>query len=355
MKKLKINLNEAINLISTVGATNTIILEGEPGIGKSAMLPQIGRNMGIPEENQVYFDAQRFDMGDFAIPVPDLKAKILNFMVNSMFISDNGKPLLIMADEVGKSTKAVRNIVMTMMHEKRIGDYHLPAGTAIFGTTNLSTDGVGDQMEAHFRNRVTVAETAKPNAEEWLKWAMNNDISAEVMAWVHEYQHCLLSYTDTEDDDARSNPYIFNPKVSQGAFVSPRSLHKASDIVKQRAHMTSNTLMCALAGTVGASAAGDMAAYFELADTLPPIDAILAKPDKIDVPESPIANCILALSLVARTNTKTVNAVLTFVQRMPLETQFLFAGQGVSHTKVSQILIRNQHFTKWARENSYLI
>lgn len=348
------NLAEASTLIATCGAYNTIILEGEPGIGKSALLDSIGAALGIPKENRIYFDAQRFDMGDFAIPVPDLKAKVLNFMVNSMFIADNNHPLLIMADEIGKASKAVRNIVMTMMHEYRIGDYHLPEGTIIFGTTNLSSDGVGDVMEAHFRNRVSVVEISKPNAEEWLVWAGNNDVEPEIMAWVHEYQHCLISYTDVQDSQD-VNPYIFDPRRTQDAFVSPRSLHKASNIVKNRASLSANTLTCALAGTVGASAAGDMAAYFDLADTLPPIDAILAKPDTIKVPDNPIANCILALSLVARISSKTVTAIMTFVRRMPLEVQFMFAKHGVGNAKASQVLIRTKAFTSWARENSYLV
>lgn len=352
--KLKMTLSEASTTIATCGGYNTFILEGEPGIGKSALLDSIGAALGIPASNQIYFDAQRFDMGDFAIPVPDLKAQVLNFMVNSMFISDNDHPLLIMADEIGKASKAVRNIVMTMMHEYRIGAYHLPKGTIIFGTTNLSSDGVGDVMEAHFRNRVSVIEISKPNAEQWLEWAVNNDVAPEIMAWVHEYSHCLISYTDIEDSHD-VNPYIFDPRRTQDAFVSPRSLHKASNIVKNRSKLTANALTCTLAGTIGASAAGDMAAYFDLADTLPVIDAIIAKPDTTMVPDNPVANCILALSLVTRVTAKTVKAIMTYVQRMPTEVQFMFAAHGVKNMKTSQVLVRSQDFTSWARENSYLV
>src|SRR5690606_37103789 len=100
----------------------------------------------------------------------------------------------------------------------------------VFGTTNLASDGVGDALQAHARNRVCFVQISKPSADEWLEWAANNGVAPEVMAWVREYPHCLASYTDGDDD----NPYVFNPKRTKAAFVSPRSLHKASHIVAQR-------------------------------------------------------------------------------------------------------------------------
>lgn len=354
MNDLKMSLSEVTTVIAECGDFNTIMMVGEPGIGKSAMLLVIGRLRGIPKENLIYCDAQRMDMGDIAIPIPDLERRVVDFMINAMFKSVSGKPLVIMLDEVSKASKGVRNALMTLMHEKRVGDYHLPEGSIIFGTGNLSSDGVGDTLEAHFRNRISVVEVSKPNAEQWLEWAVNNGIAAEIMAWVHEYAHCLISYTDVEDSHD-TNPYIFDPRRTQDAFVSPRSLHKASNLVKNRSKLTANAFACTLAGTVGASAASDMAAYFDLADTLPVIDAIIAKPDTTMVPDNPVANCILALSLVTRVTSKTVKAIVTYVQRMPTEVQFMFAAHGVKNIKTSQVLVRSQDFTSWARENSYLV
>lgn len=40
---LQVNFNQALNLLRTVGSTNTLLFLGQPGIGKSALLHEIGR------------------------------------------------------------------------------------------------------------------------------------------------------------------------------------------------------------------------------------------------------------------------------------------------------------------------
>jgi len=170
------------------------------------------------------------------------------------------------------------------------------------------------------------------------------------MAWVKQYPQCMASYTEGDDE----NPYIFNPRKQQAAFVSPRSLAHASHIVKQRKKLNDETLITALSGTVGESAARDMQAFLSLADALPPFDVIVSKPDTTKVPTDPIACVILALGAVTRVTNQNVNDFMKYLVRMPREVQFLFATNAM-RSKNAPVLVKAAEFTNWARENSWAV
>jgi len=340
-----VNLNEAAHLVRTCGQTNTFIFQGEPGIGKSAMLHALADKSDLEPR---YIDCALLDLGDLQMP---RVGESVEFVPNKMFVGD--KPLIIMLDEIGKAMRPVQNALLALLLEHRIGNHKLPEGSVVFGTTNMASDGVGDMMQAHARNRVTFLTVRKPDADEWIDWGVGNDIDPTIMAWVKEYPQCLASYAD-DPDGATDNPYIFTPRKQQAAFVTPRSLAHASHIVKQRANLTDDVLISALSGTIGESAARDMQAFLSVADALPPFKAIIEKPETVQVPDSPIACVILALGAVTRMTAENVDAWMTYLARLPREVQFMFAQQAM-RSRSAAVVVKSKHFTDWARENSWAV
>ena len=345
MMTTTVSLTDAAKLVNTCGQSNTFIFQGEPGIGKSAMLETLEIECDMESR---YIDCALLDLGDLQMPkVTDS----VEFVPNKMFVSD--EPVIVMLDEIGKAMRPVQNALLTLLLEHRIGSHKLPEGSIVFGTTNLASDGVGDMLQAHAKNRVTFLTVRKPDADEWVEWGVDNGIQPEVLAWVKEYPHCLASYAD-DPEGAVDNPYIFNPRKQQAAFVTPRSLAHASHIVKQRPNLPDDVLISALSGTIGESAARDMQAFLSVADALPPFKAIIEKPDTISVPDSPIACVILALGAVTRVTAENADAWMTYLVRLPREVQFMFV-QNAMRSRAAGTLVKNKSFTAWARENSYLV
>jgi hypothetical protein len=344
-----VSFDEATNLIATCGTTNTFVFQGEPGIGKSAMLKSVAK---LTDLEPRYVDCALLDLGDLQMPkVTDS----LEFVPNKLFTGDDsGKPIIVMLDEIGKAMRPVQNALLTLLLEKRVGSHYLPKGSVVFATTNLATDGVGDKMEAHAKNRVSFLTMRKPNWEEWMNWGAANGMQPEIMAWVKEYPHCLQSYTDYDSADKVENPYIFNPRVQQSAFVSPRSLAHASHIIEKRNKLGDDVLMVALSGTVGTSAAADLQTFLNVADSTTPFKVCVEKPNDAPVPTDPIAIVIMALGAVLRINNDNVNNWMTYLQRLPKETQFLFAQNGMRSNN-DMVLARSSEFTKWAVANSWAL
>jgi hypothetical protein len=357
-----VSLKQFADAIATVGDQVTIIGQGEPGIGKSSMLKVLAQR--FPEYATAYIDCTLLDLGDFALPytVEENGIRVTRFAPNARFQLQADKPVIVMLDEIGKAMKAVKNVLLTLMLEQRIGDMTLPKGSIVFGTTNLASDGVGDSLEAHARNRVCFTTVCKPHAgfnadgsldaDSWGMWAINNDIDPIVVAWVKQNPHCLESYNDPAQ---RDNNLIFQPTKPQSAFVTPRSLEKASHIVKQRMQLGDLVTQTLLAGTVGDQAAKEMQAFFTVVDKLPTWDAIVADPKNAKLPgqNDVIAKCMIVFSALTRVDEKSIDAWIDYAERMEMEWQAMFAKSGMKSSTKQAILTRNDKFKKWAIKNQW--
>jgi hypothetical protein len=152
---------------------------------------------------------------------------------------------------------------------------------------------------------------------------LDNDIAPEIIAWVKQTPDCLASYRDPSQS---GNPNIFHPSKPQTAFVTPRSLEKASHIVKQRHHLGDEVTISLLSGTIGESAARAMQAFFTVIDKLPTWEAIINDPKGAKLPDDVVARCLTVFSAVARIkDSPTVEKFMGYVTRMEKEWQALFA------------------------------
>jgi hypothetical protein len=310
---MQVNLNQAATLIRTIGGTNTILLQGQPGVGKSAILGMLAAEM--PDYLPCYVDVANLDLGDLGMPVIDRETMTTSYAPNTRFGIGKGqnKPVLLMLDELGKASRPVLNMLLPVILEHRLGDVGLPTGSIVFGTTNLATDGVGDNIPAHAFNRMTVMDLGNPAVDDWLGWAVNNDVAPEVMAFARDYPQVFERYDLI--DAKENNPYIFNPMTGNTkAFCSPRSLEKASNIVRQREAL-GDSMLAALCGTVGEAAARDLEANVMLADEMPRFASIIADPEKCKLPGGVGAYFLMAFSLAARAKADNLDAIMKYINR----------------------------------------
>jgi hypothetical protein len=342
-----VSLKEAAQLIVS-NPDIRFMLRGEPGIGKSSLEVMIKRL--LPHYLFSYIDAQCMDLGDIAMPVMDHEAKVTRYYPNARFGMHLGQPVCIMIDEFAKGMQPVQNMLHPLLERThpRLGDMPSPKGTIVFLTSNLSSDGVGDNIKAHTKNRVTTLHVRKPDAEEWMEWAVQNDIDPSVIVWVKNYPHALASYLD---GDQGENPYIFQPKKMQEAFVSPRSLAAASHIVANRKHYNESSLVAALAGTIGEAAARDMQASIAYQDQLPPWKTIVEDPKNAPVPDSAGACAVLVFGAVSRVDKQSLPGFMEYLKRMDTEWQAVFAVSLAKHPGKSALAFGNKEFASWVASN----
>ena len=117
-----VSLKEFAQGIGVVGNDVTIIGQGEPGIGKSSMLKVLQNQ--YPNYEVAYIDCTLLDLGDFALPFTETVdgeygMRITKFAPNARFKMHTGKPVIVMLDEIGKAMKAVKNVLLTLMLDRK--------------------------------------------------------------------------------------------------------------------------------------------------------------------------------------------------------------------------------------------
>ena len=348
----RLNLSQCANLIATVPSVR-FMLTGNPGIGKSSVMEELKRR--FPSYSAGYIDVGNLDLGDTVMPMPDKELKVTSYYPNEIFNVHLGKPVILMLDEFTKGSQSVKNMLHPMLevNNPRLGNVPIHPDSIIFLTGNGVDGGLGDSMKAHSMNRISELEVRSPTSDEWISWGINNGIDESVLAWIREFNHALADY---RDEGQESNPYIFNPRKGQIThYVSPRSLEKASDIIKKRSELDDMSLMSALSGTIGKQAAVDMQAFIEFKDQLPNFDEVCKTPDKVNVPKTLGPKYVFVYASIARITNDNLENVMKYLRRFEVEFQALFA---VCLSKVESkrdICLKNKNFENWIKENIDII
>jgi hypothetical protein len=344
-----VTLSQVRKMIRLYGETLTVLVQSEPGCGKSSLLTMLREDMGDAYE-YIYVDCPVMDMADIGMAIPNHETQTLQYYTASLFNLSDPRPKVIMLDELLKSDKMLLKIFTRMMLERTVGNLPLPDGSIVFATSNNISDGVGDYLQAHVGNRVCCVELAK-DADEWKKWAYSTgQVHPTVMAFAEQFGNALASYRDGDQDD---NGMIFNPKKQQQAFVSFRSLTKSSVIIENLDEVGEAATYAALCGTIGKSAAGDMMSFIALRSELPDTQDILRDPMGTLVSSNPSVNLLVVMNTAPVIKTQDeLSAAMQYIRRLQsVEIQSIFYTQAVNRPNLRPLAVHNAEINSWARDN----
>jgi hypothetical protein len=365
-----VSIKELRKIIPLIGEELTVVVQSEPGCGKTSLLsmiamdngdkwrsPRDGTSIEGDKYDYIYVDCPVKDMSDIGMTIPNHATQQLEYYVSSLFDIHNGKPKVIMLDEFMKAPKLLQIIFTRLMLERMVGDVPLPEDlknkrkSIVIATSNNASDGVGDSMLSHAGNRVCILQMAKPTPNEWLEWATEHGVSRVVRAFVAMFPRSLASYK--EGDAQKDNPYIFQPNKSALSFVSPRSLAKCDVIVRYRDAIGEHATQAALAGTIGHSAAGDMAAFMALEKSLTDVRDIIKAPSTIEMPKDISAQLMIMFQAVDVLETQDqLSKFMEYVERIPSnEIQGVFFTMMMRTSKSVKLARNNLKIAEWAKNN----
>ena len=348
-----INLDQCVNLISVVGNERTVLAQGDMGQGKSSMLTMLAERH--PNHVPVYFDATTKDLGDLMIPsLQSIETDgCVRMVPNEELGLHHDKPIILMIDEFGKANPSVKNGLLRLMLERKIGSESLHPDSIVFATTNKGGEGVGDMLPPHACNRIIVVQIRKSTHLELIEFGINDGWDHTMLGCIKDNPQLCQSYEDVKDPT--ENPYIFHPKAQRTSFTTPRSLHTCSDILKKREHLDDVTLQAALIGAVGDQAAALIMTHVKMSDQLPSLESIKNDPKNAIVPTSVAAVCMVVYRTLSTLEKDWVKPWMEYMQRLDTEAQAMFAN-GVRSEKYSKqaMVMGSQVFRDWALKNNHL-
>jgi len=350
-----LSINQCANLISTVGKFNSVLVQGEMGIGKTAIL-RILEKM-YPDHIPVYFDATTKDVGDLAVPMFEHVGNdgVVRYATNEELGLHLGKPVILMIDEFGKSLPSVKNALCQLFLERSLFGKKLHEDSLVFATTNLASEGLGDLLKAHQNDRVTNVIMRKPDNMEAIEYGIENDFDPAILAWYKDTPQLFHSFQDY--NSSSENAYINFPNdPSRVSCFTPRGGERASNILKLRDHMDNTTLTSALMGTIGERGALDLMAYVQLGDQMPSPDEIKNDPTNAKIPTSPGAMCMVVYRALAIMDRESVKPWMTYLNRLSKEVQGLFVnGVRAKGYSKQDIVVNTKEFQDWCLANNYAI
>ena len=355
-----LSAQQVLNLIAAIGDKRTVIVEGENGIGKTALfhalrkLPKFADHIAVKP-----VDCTQLSDGSVWMPDLDRENGVSRELPNERFgVSannqlgvNNSEPIIVMLDEIAKAPQFIKNVLAPIVYERRVGNLDMPEGSVVFCATNLSVEGLGDSIQAHLRNRLVFVKMRKPTADEWVKWATDNQINPMIIAFVSNEPRVMQSFMDYEKggmfegkDLSKDNGFIFNPKSMQLAYATPRSLVAASDILDTGLGvLDDDTLEAALVGTVGATTAQALSSFIRFGREICEYSRVIKSPETAPLSDNPTAQLIQVFQFVTRVADRTeAEAIVKYVWRMRAEMQSIFCNTVATSQRVAMFATINE-------------
>jgi len=234
-----------------------IFLWGPPGIGKSDIVNQIGKdsNREVVDVRLALWEPRDIK----GIPYFDSNAGTMTWAPPAELPTDPKSKAILFLDELNSAPPAVQAAAYQLILNRRVGTYKLPDGVDIVAAGNRDGDkGVTYRMPAPLANRFVHLEM-KVDFEDWQDWATLNGIHPEVVGYV--------GY-------AKQDLYDYDPKSPSKSFATPRSWSFVSDLVADE-EIDTESLTNLVSGAIGDGLAVKFMAHRKIASKLPKPDEIL--------------------------------------------------------------------------------
>jgi hypothetical protein len=236
---------------------------GAPGVGKSAVVQSLAKDLGRPVLD---IRAPLLDPTDLrGLPaVVDGRAV---WAPPSFLPTKRDEPGILFFDELNAAPPLVQASLYQLVLDRRVGEYELPDGWQMIAAGNRAEDrSVVFRMPAALANRFIHIDF-EPHFEDWSEWAGPAGVSPVVISFLGVRRELLA------------------PKASEAdgvSFASPRSWHMLSD-----AFLALGTKAGSLEvyqGCVGKGAAIEFLEHAKKSLSIEAIERIIARPEDAVLP-----------------------------------------------------------------------
>jgi len=245
---------------------------------------------------------------------------------------------ILFLDEITSAPPSVSAAAYQLILDRRLGEYEVPEGWAIFAAGNRQGDrGVTYTMPAPLANRFSHFDV-EAHLDDWVAWAYRHGIDERVIAFLRFRPELLFDF------DPAHNPVAF-PSPRSWEFAH-RSLQKFGD--------NPNLLQGTLQACVGPAAGIELTAFVNSLDKMPDLDDIVAGrevpvPDEIDL-QYAVAAALVGRAIRAREEanaTEVIGHILDYAGTFPQREMGVMLVSDL-HRAIGEILFSVPQFGTWA-------
>ncbi|MDF2190498.1 ATP-binding protein [Paraflavitalea sp. CAU 1676] len=307
-----------------------VLIKGKPGIGKSDIVSQAANATGaeLIISHPVVSDPTDYK----GLPFPNKKgtADFLPFGDLHKIIAAK-EPTIFFLDDLGQASTSVQAACMQLLLARRINDHKVSDAVTFVSATNRREDkaGVGGLLEP-IKSRFASIIELEVDAEDWINWALVNDMPIELIAFIKFRPNILTEFTATKE--------IVNSP-------SPRTITSVGR--QQKAGLSYSLEFEVFKGAAGETFAIEYSNFLTLYRHLPSLDEIIMNPHKAPVPDDPGILYAIGNGLANKMSEQNIGSISIYLKRFPEENAFACM---TAATIRDRSLRNTKAFIQWAAD-----
>ncbi len=184
---ITVTQNDLLEILLNIAPVRPVFIWGAPGIGKSALVEQFAREVGLPCVSLLGSQLAPEDI----IGIPQIKGETSEFLPPKMIARK--EPYVLFLDELNACTQEVQKAFYSLIHERRIGEYCLPKGSIVVGAGNRAQDSaIVKTMSSALINQMFHVQL-KADARQWIKWAQAEGLHPWIIDYIIQRPDHLFS------------------------------------------------------------------------------------------------------------------------------------------------------------------
>ena len=191
-----------VDVISQLPPHIAVLSKGPTGIGKSAVVHQIGEKLGLEVIDRRLSYMTEGDL----IGLPELIDGVTRFAPIDWFIRACNEPLIIFFDELNRATIEVQQCAFQIVLDRELNGHKLHPETRIYAAVNEGNDYQVTEMDPALLRRFYSADL-EPTVDDWLKWAESKgNIHNMITNFIRKYPAHLRHEGDMTPGKVYPNP-----------------------------------------------------------------------------------------------------------------------------------------------------
>jgi len=299
---------------------------GPPGVGKSDVVAQIAVELGY---KLVDVRAVLLDPVDLR-GLPHVENGEAQWCPPAFLPKGKGKCILFL-DELNAAPPLVQAACYQLILDRKIGEYTLPKDAVVIAAGNRETDrAVTSRMPSALANRFVHLDF-DVDLDDWVSWGLDHGVRTEVLAF-QRFRPELL--------------YNFDPKKSDKAFATPRSIYFLSRLMDANNGEIDFDLA---KGVTGEGYASEFVGFMKIYKSLPDPDMVIMAPMKAVVPEDPATLYAICGAVAQKASEQNMKSVVEYANRLPVEFSVLLMRDCINRDKG---LVKTRAFIVWTSKHS---
>lgn len=224
-------------------------VEGQPGIGKTAIGIELAQHWKIPYVIVGMAQTDSIEMQGALVVTECNGVRIADFLPMAKWVDATHQAFVIILDEYGQAPIALQNAASDLLLNKRVGSTSLHPDTFVIATSNRQSDRAGtSRRPSQIINRSLVMELSI-SSQDWIEWYLSTTPHPLVVGFLNFRQDLLNT---------------FDPRQSDKPYASPRSWVMWSELL--RSGLPKVLWLACASGLIGEAPALEFMAFSRLTD-----------------------------------------------------------------------------------------